>query len=230
MVTKDLVGKFKRFIKGRLSARRDAKGVGIPESCLHHYLAEGSKTLAVFYSGDGGWARLTTHLSMRLQQAGISVAGIDCMHYFWKEKHPEQAARDLELLIREQKAEKVILLGYSMGADVLPTIVRCLPVDILAKVGHMVLMSPSYHVQLKFRFIGWLGFHSKKHLSAPLLPDIEFLAAHFSISCFAGKNEQDTLARDLPPDIVHTEFLPGGHHYRSDYETLADRIFAAKDK
>ena len=226
MILKDLSGKIRRFISGRLSARRDAKGDGIPESCLHHYPAEDGRSLAVFYSGDGGWARLTTHLSRRLQQAGISVAGIDCMHYFWKEKQPEQAARHLEQLIREHTAEKVILIGYSMGADVLPTITRRLPVDVLAKVRHMVLMSPSYHVQLKFRFIGWLGFHSKKHLSAPLLPDIEFLAAHFSISCFAGENEHDTLARDLPSGVVHAEFLPGGHHYGSDYETLADRVLA----
>lgn len=225
MILKGFSGKLRRFVKGRLSASKDSKTAGIPESCLHHYGADGG-SLAVFYSGDGGWANLTTHLAKRFQAAGISVMGIDCMHYFWKGKKAAEAARDLEAEIREHAPETLYLIGYSMGADVLPTITRQLPEDILEKVRHMVLMSPSYHVQLKFRFIGWLGYHSAKNSSTDLLPDIEILAAKFPVSCFAGEEEHDTLARDLPTDIARTEFLPGGHHYGSDYATLSDRILS----
>jgi type IV secretory pathway VirJ component len=230
MILKDITGKIRRFVLGRIAAARERTSVGVPESSLHRFLIDGGapRQLAVLYSGDGGWARLTTHLARRLQSEGILVAGIDCMHYFWEEKTPAVAGRDLAGVLRElldaTGADEIFLLGYSMGADILPSIARQLPAELLDRVTRIVLMSPGHRAQLKFRFIGWLGFHTPETTGIPLRPDVEALSASIPISCFAGENEVHTLARDLGPEVAKTEFLPGGHHYGSDYETLADRV------
>ncbi|MDA0766349.1 MAG: hypothetical protein O3A87_03205 [Verrucomicrobia bacterium] len=228
MILKGLFGKIRRFVRGRRLAGRDGEEDGVPSSCLHRYPVEGddSELLAIFYSGDGGWANLTTHLSKRLQEAGIPVVGIDCMHYFWREKRPVEAAGELEILLGKEKAKRVILLGYSMGADVLPLIATSLSDEALGRVASVVLMSPSDRGYLKFRFIGWLGVHTHPHLGSPLLPDVEKLARTLRVSCFAGEREERTLARSLGEDLARVELLPGGRHYGSDYERLADRVLA----
>jgi len=219
IVLKDLTGKIRRFVSGRLSARKDAGRAGIPESCLHYYpVVDDNSPLVVFYSGDGGWARLTTHLSRRMQGAGMAVAGIDCMHYFWREKQVAEAADDLAALIREHGKGDVILAGYSMGADVVPCIALRLPTEIRERLRHIVLMSPGPWVQLKFKFVGWLGFYPPEEDSWPLLPDVEALAAEVSVSCYAGEGEEKTL---VPSGNVYTQTLPGGHHYAGDYDALA---------
>jgi type IV secretory pathway VirJ component len=185
--------------------------------------------MVVFYSGDGGWARLTTHVSGHLRDAGIPVVGIDCMHYFWKEKQPGQAAHDLAAAISHYSdawgTAELILLGYSMGADVVPLLIRHLPETMRARISHVVLMSPAHHVCLKFRFIGWLGYESAPHHSHPILPDLEAIAP-IPVSIFAGEKERESLAHDLDPTIYDLEFLPGGHHYGGDYAGLAERVLA----
>ncbi|MEZ5329099.1 MAG: AcvB/VirJ family lysyl-phosphatidylglycerol hydrolase [Verrucomicrobiales bacterium] len=234
MILKDLTGKIRRFVAGRLAAL-STKGnavAGIGNHCLHLYPPEpGStptdRTMAVFYSGDGGWARLTTHVSKRLQSSGIPVAGIDCMHYFWNEKTAESAAGDLAALIdhfsAEWQAGQVVLLGYSMGADVLPQIIQKLPQSTRVTITHVVLMSPSHYGCLKFRFIGWLGFETPSHYGRALQPDIDTIAP-IPVTFFAGERETTSLAHSLTSTANAAEFLPGGHHYGSDYETLADRV------
>lgn len=232
MIFKGLGGKVFRFIQGRMTALWESdSGRAISPSCLYFYPSNSSdvplaQPLIVFYSGDGGWANLTTQLSKELQKAGYPVVGIDCMHYFWKEKESAVAARELSKLIEDQSAlwgtSRVVLLGYSMGADVLPLITRQLPKEIFDRVKSMILISPSHRVQLKFRFLGWLGFETPEKAGSSLLPDLELLTDLFPISCFAGDKETDCFASTLAAHIAHTQILPGGHHYGGDYQKLAE--------
>lgn len=229
MNLKDLHGKIGRFFRGRIRAFGTHDAYRIPTSCIHHYPVEG-KLVVLFYSGDGGWANLTTTVSKHLQHVGISVHGIDCMHYFWDEKTPEQAARNLEQLITETclPEQSLILMGYSMGADVLPSIAVRLPEKILHRVDHIILMSATHRAELKFRFIGWLGFATPAHLGHPLLPDLKSLS-HISITCLAGEKENDSILSEDLTGIAATLRLPGGHHYASDYDRLSKEILSIID-
>lgn len=236
MILKDLDGKIRRFIKGRIAGMSGKKSItGIPNNCLHLYPVEKTDPvkLAVLFSGDGGWARLTNQLSTHLREAGIAVVGIDCMHYFWARKTPAQTAEDLASAIDHFSqiwgTRELVLLGYSMGADVLPQIIRELPLSIRTGLSHVVLMSPGHYGCLKFRFIGWLGYETPARLGVPLRPDIEALAP-ISVSCFAGETETTSQALHLKEVVDHVEFLPGGHHYAGDYSTLAKCILRQINK
>jgi type IV secretory pathway VirJ component len=239
MVSKDITGKFGRFLKGRIAAfREEGSHRSIPSSCLYFFPPNNDggvktthgKPLVIFYSGDGGWANLTSQVSPILRGTGYPVVGIDCMHYFWKEKEPDVAGAELSELIDEMSAQwktsGIILLGYSMGADVLPLICRHLPEKTIDQVERMILISPSHRVQLKFRFIGWLGFETPKHAGVPLMPELKALAKRFPVSCISGEKEKGCLGSELPAQIAHTQALPGGHHFEGDYPSLAECILS----
>ena len=106
--------------------------------------------LTIFYSGDGGWRDLDKELGARLVARGVPVLGVSCLDYYWRNRSPEESARDLDALIDKYSAQwhrqKVWLIGFSFGADVLPTIVNKLSPANRARITQMVLLSPSQDV------------------------------------------------------------------------------------
>lgn len=98
----------------------------------------GGDTLAVIYSGDGGWAAIDRGLTDGLVRAGTPVVGYSSLRYFRTARTPQGAADDLAATLRRYMAawgkRRVILVGYSFGADALPKIVPALPAD-LARPG-----------------------------------------------------------------------------------------------
>jgi type IV secretory pathway VirJ component len=80
--------------------------------------------LAIVLSGDGGWRDLDKTISEKLQSAGVSVVGWDSLRYFWSRKSPDHVASDLgaivDTFLSRWGGSKVVLVGYSFGADVLP--------------------------------------------------------------------------------------------------------------
>src|SRR5438093_10410180 len=90
-----------------------------------------SDTFVVFVSGDGGWAAIDKSIAATLADSGMPVVGLNALQYFWKKKTPEEAARDLESIITAYSTKwnkpRVLLIGYSRGADVLPAMIHRLP-------------------------------------------------------------------------------------------------------
>lgn len=233
MIIKGIGGKLLRFFQGRIRARSSQiPGTTIPDFCLSLFPPDPPGTvdlpLVILFSGDGGWANLTSTVAEHLQQKGFPVLGIDSMQYFWNSKEPEVAAQELEHTIlrfqREWKTRDLILVGYSMGADVLPVITKNLTEELRSRVKKLFLLSPSQHVELKFRFIGWLGYQSPHDRGIAILPDVESLAREFPIVAIAGEKERDSLTYLIPESITKKLIFPGGHHYKGDYTSLAKAI------
>ena len=102
-----------------------------------------SDTLAVMVSGDGGWAGIDKQIAEALNKDGISVVGLNSLQYFWTKKDPDTAGNDLTRILnyysQAWNANKIILIGYSTGADTLPFMVNRLPEALKSKVhavGH----------------------------------------------------------------------------------------------
>jgi len=87
-----------------------------------------SDTLAVMVSGDGGWAPIDRSIASVLAQNGIPVAGLNALQYFWKRRTPDEAARDLQQIVETHLAawgkRRIVFIGYSRGADVLPAMTK----------------------------------------------------------------------------------------------------------
>src|SRR5258705_13611391 len=93
-----------------------------------------SDTLVVFVSGDGGWAKIDKSVSKVFAENGMPVVGLNALQYFWTKRTPESAARDLqsilETYLKNWKKERVLFVGYSRGADVLPFMINRLPAEL----------------------------------------------------------------------------------------------------
>lgn len=52
-----------------------------------------SDTMAIIYSGDGGWRDIDSEVGGYLQGEGVPVVGVDSLRYFWTERLPTRPPR-----------------------------------------------------------------------------------------------------------------------------------------
>lgn len=182
-------------------------------------------TLAVFVSGDGGWAGLDKDVASSLNEHGVAVVGIDSLRYFWSERTPKGFAADLQKIIdhyRQQwHRDKVMLIGFSQGADVLPATINQLDADTRAALDRIVLLSVGKKADFEFHVSNWLGGGGD---GLPIAPEVARLPTGKTL-CVYGQDDDDALCPGLPAnDGVQKVKLPGDHHFNGDYDRLAEVI------
>jgi len=180
--------------------------------------------LAVILSGDGGWASVDREVAKVLAgQRGVPVVGLDALEYFWNRRTPDAAAADLQRVLRHYlaswKRDRVLLVGYSLGADVLPFMASRLPADLLDRVRQIALLGPSHTTPFEIRV------KEDKRSELPLMPEVVKLRGR-PLLCVAAAGEEDSLCPDLGPELARTVELKGSHAFNGDYEQLADSILA----
>lgn len=186
---------------------------------------EATKLLAVFISGDGGWAGLDRTVSGQLAERGIPVVGLNSLKYFWTPRTPDETAKDLERILHDYlqrwSKEKVVLIGYSLGADVIPFAATRLPKDLKDRIALVVLIGPSARANFEFHLSDWLGGSSEEGL--PTLPEAEKLKGT-PLLCFFGTEEDDSICPKLNQEGCRSIVLEGGHHYGGNYDPIVEAI------
>lgn len=186
-------------------------------------------TFAVMLSGDGGWAALDRGLSAELAARGIRTVGWDSLAYFWKARSPEEASPDLARVIDHYLGawhkRRVVLIGYSLGADVLPFLVSRLPARVRGSVALVVLLGPSPAASFEFHLSDWFSSTASSDAVATL-PEIQRLAPTPRL-CIYGDAEQLSVCPALAGSGVELRKVPGDHHFSNDYKGLADLILNA---
>jgi len=182
-------------------------------------------TLAIVYSGDGGWRDLDKTIAGIFQQTGIPAVGVDSLRYFWSRKQPDQVASDLSRLIDTYMAKwgvrHVLLVGYSFGADILPAAYNGLDAAHRDDVSQITLLGVSSAASYEISVAGWLGSHPAD--AAPTLPEIARIDPA-KIQCVYGVEEDDTACRTLAGSRAELIETKGGHHFDGDYQKLAALI------
>ncbi|MEO8366433.1 MAG: AcvB/VirJ family lysyl-phosphatidylglycerol hydrolase [Pseudoxanthomonas sp.] len=180
-------------------------------------------TFAVLLSGDGGWAGLDKEVADAMVAKGIGVVGFDSLRYFWKARTPDELALDvgrtLHYYAAHWKKSKVVLVGYSQGADVLPFAVNRLPAATRAMVAQTVLMGLGDNASFEFHLANWIG----KDDGLPIMPEVRKLKEADTL-CVYGDDDDDSICPKIPPGHVHVQVLPGGHHFDGAYDKLAELI------
>ena len=181
--------------------------------------------MAVFWSGDGGWAELDQEISANLAGRGIPVVGVNSLKYFWTSRTPEQTAKDLERIIRQYAAlwrkEKVVLIGYSLGADIVPFAANRLSEALKSRVELIALLGPALQVDFEFHLSSWLGSSSKTAL--PTMPEVVKLG-NSRLLCIYGEQETDGLCPNLQGNNFKKVALPGAHHFGGNYAQIVETI------
>ncbi|SCM72888.1 Acid tolerance and virulence protein [uncultured Pleomorphomonas sp.] len=184
-------------------------------------------TMAIIYSGDGGWRDIDAEIGGYLAKAGVPVVGIDSLRYFWNDIDPADAADDLAKVIdaytRKWSVHKVALVGYSFGADALPAIYDALPADHKASVNLVSLLAYTGARQFEIQVSGILG--GKTDPNGPsTLPDLEKIEPA-KVQCIYGSEDEETACVRLPKDKGFSlRVHPGGHHFNDDYKPVAKDI------
>jgi type IV secretory pathway VirJ component len=214
----------------RLSARPEpaaAPAADIGELPLQEVHASGaSKEFALLLTGDGGWAGLDQELAARLAASGVPTVGLNSLKYFWSARTPEQTAQDVARILRHYLAawnkQRVLLVGYSFGADVLPFVVNRLPADLRERIASVSLLGIDANASFEVRVSDWAGGDSGGPATQPELGRI----THLPVLCLYGEGEKDSICPALPQGLATREQVGTGHHFGGEYATLAERILA----
>jgi type IV secretory pathway VirJ component len=182
---------------------------------------------AIVLSGDGGWASIDKQIGEELVKSGVPTVGFNSLQYFWQKRSPQETSLDLARMSRHYQAafhrERVILIGYSLGADVLPLMTSRLPVELLDQVRLIAFLGLGHQTDLEFRMGDWLA---AQHPAAfKLLPEMQKLQGR-PMLCVYGTKEDDSLCPDLPVGLAEIIELKGGHHFDGDFHGLARLILA----
>lgn len=186
-------------------------------------------TLAVFMTGDGGWAALDKGVVSELRAHGVSVIGLNTRPYLSKKKTPAEIASDLTRISRTYLAQwhksRLAIVGYSRGADLMPFGVAGMPPDIRNRIVLLAMLGLANRVGFEFHFEDI--FRTVKRpgdaLTLPVLAQLKGMR----MLCVYGADEESSGCRDAPAGLItKTIQLPGGHHYDSNYKRLGDLVLA----
>jgi type IV secretory pathway VirJ component len=188
--------------------------------------ASTSAEFALLLTGDGGWAGLDQELAARLAAAGVPTVGLNSLKYFWSRRSPDETARDVARVLRHYllawHKQRVLLVGYSFGADVLPFVVTRLPPELRARVASVSLLGIDAHASFEVGIAEWVGSDAG---GAPTRPEVAALA-RLPVLCLYGEGEADSICPSLSSPGVVPEQVGRGHHFSGEYARLADRILA----
>jgi type IV secretory pathway VirJ component len=183
----------------------------------------GDDRLVVMLSGDGGWAALDRGVSGFFAAQGIGTVGLDSLSYFWKKRTPEETAAAVAAIIQwyteHWHKRRVILFGYSFGADVLPFIVNRLPPPVLATIDRVVFAGLGPKAAFEFHLTNWLGGTSGD--DRPVAEEVRRLPPVRGICIYGSEEGTASACPGLKGTNIIPRELPGDHHFNDDYALLA---------
>jgi type IV secretory pathway VirJ component len=186
-----------------------------------------ARSIAIIYSGDGGWQDLDKTIGEWMATQDIHVLGVSTIKAFWTAREPEQVATDIETMLAKADPTgtlPVMLIGYSFGADILPFAWPYLDPKTKERIRLFTLLAPEKTTEFHVSVEGWLGIKSGTYS----VPDAIKTLPPGPVLCVYGEDEvDDTPCRPetLPGmELVQT---PGGHHFDEDYPKLGQTILDA---
>ncbi|GAB4352994.1 MAG: virulence factor family protein [Immundisolibacter sp.] len=190
--------------------------------------AHPTDTLAVIYSGDGGWRDIDRTLGGLLAQSGIAVVGVDSVRYFWHRRSLTETAADLGRILDHYQtawgSRRVLLIGYSFGADILPFAYNRLPTAQRARIATLALLAPERDADFEVSISGWLGKHTQS--ARPIVPELLRIPPGKVLCVYGAQEAAETLCTAPGVDAIGRLQRPGGHHFDRRYDIIADAIRA----
>ncbi len=184
--------------------------------------------MALLISGDGGWARIDKELSFIISQHGMPVVGFNSLKFFWDKRTIDETASAISRVLDEYmdkwRKEKLLLFGFSMGADVLPLVFNRLPDNQKEKVQKVILLSPGLNIDLEVHIGNWIGVESGSK-GLDILPEVLKITPK-KLLCIYGTDERhDTICTKLDSKSFQVKGIEGSHHFDGKYNMVMDMVF-----
>lgn len=172
--------------------------------------------VALLISGDGGWYGFEQSIADNLAKEGIPTIGLDSKKYFWKRRTPEETASDIAKALNyygnEWGREKFVLIGYSLGAEIVPFIVNRLPGEIKSRVASAILLSPATTTDFEIHISNMLGMGNRQN-TYKTIDEIINMQSIPTLIIF-GDGENTKIPELLTGTSVIIRKIPGDHHYK----------------
>jgi Type IV secretory pathway, VirJ component len=174
--------------------------------------------IALIISGDGGWYSFEQSIADNLAKIGIPTIGLDSKKYFWKRRTPEETASDMAKALnyygQEWRRDRFLLIGYSLGAEIVPFIVKRLPAEMQSKIVSAVLLSPETNTDFEIHISNMLGMGNRQNIYK-VTDEIKNIQV-VPILIIFGDGEKTNVPESLKGTAVKITKIPGDHHYKSN--------------
>jgi type IV secretory pathway VirJ component len=186
--------------------------------------------IALLVSGDGGWYSFEQSITDKLAESGIISIGVDSRRYFWKRKTPEETAADVAKALsyygKKWGKARFVLIGYSLGAEIVPFIVNRLPAGIKEKVHSAILLSPDINTDFEIHISNMLGMGNKQNTYN--VPDEIKRMQPLRTLIILGSGEKSVMPGLLEGSGAIIRELPGDHHYKFDVPLIVKTMMDNK--
>lgn len=183
------------------------------------------KPLLFYISGDGGLNKFSTGLCESFHQKGFDVVALNSRSYFYNKRTPEETANDISEYLSEKLAgranPKVVFLGYSFGADVLPFVLNRLSKNIADEVEISFIMASSGSTDFEIHWLDMLGSGRKR--SMDVVSEINKIQNQ-KIVIITGSDDNNLDIKRISLNKYTLVVLPGGHHFDNDIDEIVQRI------
>lgn len=174
-------------------------------------------------SGDGGWHNGMQTFARYFQQKNIPVVGWNAKSYFADKVEKTMFQADLESVIhgycQKWGKTKVILIGYSFGADVLPYAINHLSKDFQPNIRQLVLLQPGEYAIYEVTWASLLNMNSS---GDPVIPEIKTLPPiPVLLVC---TDEVGSVCTKLPPEKYPQIIVRGDHKFDGEFMTVAEKV------
>ena len=155
--------------------------------------------LAVLLTGDGGWAAGDRSMAAEFVRHDVAVVGLSSPRYLAHGRAPEEASADLARIIRHFTAawgrERVIVVGYSRGADIGPFMISRLPSELRSRVALVALLGPGPMASFHYSLLDILQSHTRSG-GLPVSPEVAKLRG-IPVLCMYGSGDRGAICPSL---------------------------------
>jgi type IV secretory pathway VirJ component len=187
-----------------------------------------SKAIIVILSGDGGWLEFTDELAQKFSNAGYNTLGVNSRNYFWEKRTPDETTDFLFGIIKKYqslwKERRIVLIGYSFGADIVPFVYNRLPKRTQRQIKVIQLLSPFKTTDFKVSLGDLININSddKTYNVEDELNKIEI-----PVVCYYGEQEIPKPMQILKKENISFINLKGGHRYINACDTIVSCVKAS---
>lgn len=188
-----------------------------------HATMDANSTLVVLLTGDGGWAAADERVAEGLLARGAAVVGVSMRAYLGQRRTPDESARDLECVartyLRHWQRTRLLVLGYSRGADIAPFVVSRWPLELRQRVNMVALVSLGESANFQFHLID-LVRDVRRDDDIPVADELAKLRG-LRVICIYGTEEKGSGCRAADTTVVTRYERPGGHRLTGGFDAVA---------
>lgn len=202
---------------------------GKPIPVIERPAPAGDGPLALLLTGDGGWANADQKVAEGLHARGAAVVGVNMRAYLSDGRTPDEAARDMACVVRRYGAlwhrDRILLLGYSRGADIAPFVAARWPADLRARLSMIALVSMSQKANFKYHLID-LVRDVERPDDVDIAPEIAKLRG-VRVICVYGEGDTHSGCPTADSTIVTRVPRAGGHRVTGGFDAIVDLLAPA---